>query len=54
MLNINLLKIDVKGGELDVLKDGKITIINSLPFLIIELPDSLLLKKKILRYIKIS
>jgi dUTP pyrophosphatase len=35
-----LLKIDVQGAELDVLKSGKITIRNSLPFLFIELPES--------------
>lgn len=47
-----MLKIDVQGAELDVLKGGKITIRNSLPFLFIELPDSLLLQKKMFKYLK--
>lgn len=51
-LKIDLLKIDVQGAELDVLKSGKITIRNSLPFLFIELPDSLLLQKKMFKYLK--
>jgi FkbM family methyltransferase len=51
-LKIDLLKIDVQGAELDILKSGKITIRNSLPFLFIELPDSLMLKKKIFKYLK--
>jgi FkbM family methyltransferase len=51
-LKPDLLKVDVQGAELDVLKSSELTIRNNLPLLFIELLDNSMEQKKLFRYIK--